>query len=275
MVPPAGVEPATSALSERRPYHPGPDGSCGGCRSRTCSGVTRRRLSGPQPFRSANPPAACCRVCSGGVEPPCRPRHRILSAACIPGSITSTWSSAVSNRARKACKAILCTGTYPGTGRRRLGSAAHRVHAGPNTGRRWRGRPRAVSPTRMARTPAGSGGFEPPRAGSEPTMLPGYISSQGGRREVAPAGRAAPGARSPGALVAASRGLRVGMVERPRGVEPRSRPWQGHALPLCYSRMRAIGRTRTGDLGRTRTALFLVSYDGVPRAGLEPATTEV
>ena len=149
MVPPAGVEPATSALSERRPYHPGPDGSCGGCRSRTCSGVTRRRLSGPQPFRSANPPAACCRVCSGGVEPPCRPRHRILSAACIPGSITSTWSSAVSNRARKACKAILCTGTYPGTGRRRLGSAAHRVHAGPNTGRRWRGRPRAVSPTRI------------------------------------------------------------------------------------------------------------------------------
>jgi hypothetical protein len=40
---------------------------------------------------------------------------------------------------------------------------------------------------------------------------------------------------------------------------------------LRYVRMGATGRTRTGCLGRTRTALYRVSYGGVPRAGLEPA----
>jgi hypothetical protein len=44
-------------------------------------------------------------------------------------------------------------------------------------------------------------------------------------------------------------------LERLRGVEPRSSPWQGDALPLCYNR-RAEDRSRTGGLARTRGALY-------------------
>ncbi len=60
---------------------------------------------------------------------------------------------------------------------------------------------------------AGSGGFEPPRVGSEPTMLPGCISSQ-----------------------------RLSKVERPPRVELGCSPWRGDALPLCYSRELVLRR---------------------------------
>jgi hypothetical protein len=63
---------------------------------------------------------------------------------------------------------------------------------------------------------AGSGGFEPPRVGSEPTMLPGCISSHQWFGPPPRAGRTA---------------------ERLPGIELGCSPWRGDALPLCYSRV--------------------------------------
>jgi hypothetical protein len=51
MVPSAGVEPATTVVSERCPYHSGLDGLAESARFELARVSSRRRLSGPQPYQ--------------------------------------------------------------------------------------------------------------------------------------------------------------------------------------------------------------------------------
>lgn len=69
------------------------------------------------------------------------------------------WSSAVSNRARKACKAILCTGTYPmePAGRLERPPAAYET-AAPPVVLRWLGAGDAI---RMRSSPLYKSGAGP------------------------------------------------------------------------------------------------------------------
>lgn len=116
IVPPAGVEPAAFALSERRPYHAGHDGQEGGderaeeagfepapavpvCLSRAAPSATRPPLHG-----------ACMRTRRGIRTPNLSTLNRAPLPVGLPGR---EWSDAGSNRAREACKATLCTSTHP------------------------------------------------------------------------------------------------------------------------------------------------------------------
>lgn len=58
LVPPARVELAASSLSATRPYRLGHGGMAEGAGIEPARVSPRRRLSGPQPYRSANPPLA-------------------------------------------------------------------------------------------------------------------------------------------------------------------------------------------------------------------------
>ena len=85
---------------------------------------------------------------------------------------------------------------------------------------------------------AASGGFEPPTSRFRAGCAAGLhqLASAG------PAGVADPAGPAPGARVRCPDGIREWL----RGVEPRSPPWRGGALPLCYSHVMRSRRSGRG-----------------------------
>jgi hypothetical protein len=54
---------------------------------------------------------------------------------------------------------------------------------------------------------------------------------------------------------------------RVAGIEPASQPWEGHILPLNYTRINgADKRIRTADLRFTKAPLYQLSYIGMSTA---------
>ena len=115
------------------------------------------------------------------------PNLRLLTTAPLPfglpgqgsGAYPGAWTTSVSNRARAACKAVLHTCASP--------LMYHVPAAGfePATSRLSTWRLCRLGHTGMPC--AGSGGLEPPRAGSEPEMLPITSAPKVDRGRKAPA----------------------------------------------------------------------------------------
>jgi hypothetical protein len=137
LVPSTGVEPVASALSERRPYHAGHDGIERRVRDLNPRRYHPLRGSNAAPSTGLGQPFMCVPYrtrtgdlrLDGAASTPTGPTghaypgeesnlqqrrsERRASTVGLPGHV-SAWSSGGSNSAWKACKAILCTGTYPG-----------------------------------------------------------------------------------------------------------------------------------------------------------------
>lgn len=132
---PTGFEPAISALTGRRPLQTGPTGHgvLGG--SRTLTPLSE---------------------------------HRGLSPACLPSSITSTWTVGESNPARQACKARLCTSTQPLEPAAGLEPAVFALRGR----RRSRPAPLAWSRPRGSNPPPSAYKADAPPCGASPACVP-------------------------------------------------------------------------------------------------------
>ena len=97
-------------------------------------------------------------------------------------------------------------------------------------------------------------GFEPRFPDPESGVLPVGRSGKGPAGTVPdPVQRAEAGGRDRYGVHRVASLVAVVDVERLRGVEPRSSPWQGDALPLCYNRRREPSRgLEPAYLGLTR-----------------------
>jgi hypothetical protein len=138
-------------------------------------------------------------VPGGGFEPPTSALWtRRLCQVGLPGH---RWIDGESNSAREACKATLCTSTQPVPPASRLTQSRRRDSNSP-----------------------------PPayKAGAHPAVLRRHIVY-----------RSLAWSRTKPSAFRAPRptNRRRGNRERLRGIEPRSLPWQGSALPLCYNRV--------------------------------------